>query len=292
MSTKNISRTINEGGRASYAKDRRKEYHSLTRAKTRDWLSKVRQDLSITEDSDHYTNVKNVATKRSLRDFADKTAVVNRWLFRNVNQPWNDVKSKIISMFDTNTVTGHHNAYDHFINNVEYNTTKIALEGFDFFAVNYYAPIFYVDDGILLVRPRQKKPRYYKLNKFDYTEICNFLKGRVIAKIGDHLFWFNIVTKYKYSTTNEPEVRTVFYKQYNEFFIESLLHNVEYVKLNGILCINPDGSAKTKPYSSWNRVSTNHLKQNKMLTSDEEEYIWSLPFDIQKLIFKQFDNFL
>lgn len=103
MSTKNLARTIVEGGRARVQEEIN---HRKTRAERRH----VRQALGQVREADDWEGAAKPLRPREpgFRDFADRLKVAERFLQVNAGWPWNKVYSELCSKVDRRTMKGWH----------------------------------------------------------------------------------------------------------------------------------------------------------------------------------------
>ena len=113
MSTKNLARTIIEGGRTRSNKWDRRNSHAEQRATVRNYMSEV------TLDPDNYDEYDVEPTQHVRKDFDDKLGPIYRWLDRQCGRPWDEVRADIAIEFDTRTTAGRHIVYDHMLNQVQ-----------------------------------------------------------------------------------------------------------------------------------------------------------------------------
>src|SRR5258707_9713776 len=106
MSTKNLARTVIEGGRSRWNKGDRKHKTAAYRAQQRDLLSHI---LTATEIDD--TAIPKPPTR--YRDFRDKLGPPRRWLASQAGRPWNSVRADLFDRFDTRTTPGRHIVFCH-----------------------------------------------------------------------------------------------------------------------------------------------------------------------------------
>ncbi len=112
MSKKNLSRSAIEGGRTGYSKNERYQSHRTERAITREYCGRA------AVDDEYFDHTVIKSRKKVYKSFADKLEPMYRWLRSHVGQPWNDVRSKVHSMFDDRTISGQHILYDHLLSSV------------------------------------------------------------------------------------------------------------------------------------------------------------------------------
>jgi hypothetical protein len=174
MSTKNLARTIIEGGRYRGATWSCRYGNGVRRANTRIALAGV----AAGADADEMV----VRQPQKIgRRFRDKLSASERWLDAQVGRPWNLVRSDLLRTFDTRTTAGRHIVFDHML-------PSVRGEGsFD------WAARFAVDRHGLL--RRLPKVRYWHravpapLPRSE-REIAAWLSGRRVGARGDALFWF------------------------------------------------------------------------------------------------------
>ncbi len=173
MATKNISRTIIEGGRRTGNKNDRYLSNKKQRAKERGHT----HDARTLVDAD---DVK-VAPKRSKvgKSFSDKLAPVYRWLASRSGKNWNKVYSELRETFDTRTIAGAHVVFDHMLSDVTTSLTDVQGE---------FNRFFVDKQGIL--RDRGKRFRYPR-RKPAYTvkEVSDWTQGRRVMDHGTSMFW-------------------------------------------------------------------------------------------------------
>lgn len=109
MSRKNLSRTVIEGGRTFYSSHSRRASHGIARARAREWLAHIADDLEEAEATDP------LPTSRVSKEFHDKLGPAQRWLHAQVGRPWNKVYSDLRARFDARTIAGKHVVDDHML---------------------------------------------------------------------------------------------------------------------------------------------------------------------------------
>jgi hypothetical protein len=152
MSTKNLARTVIEGGRTNHDKYNRRISLREFRINNHRYCHAVHVGAI---DYDAEFEPERVWDYR-FRDeiHADKTRPCDRFLASRAGRPWNDVVSEIVRRFDTNTLPGRHIVYEHLVN-------RVALPDSWRYLAHWwggYAPKFWVDEeGIL---HHNKKERF------------------------------------------------------------------------------------------------------------------------------------
>lgn len=150
MSTKNLARTVIEGGRHGHSKYDRRTGLQDWRAATRRLSRKVTQDPESWDDT--------VPPKRN-REWddvchKDRTNPCDRFLASRAGRPWDKVQAEIFKKFDRRKLAGRHVIYDHLIDRVE--------KAFDPYYIAHPVrfgggPKFWVDEyGILRHNPKAR----------------------------------------------------------------------------------------------------------------------------------------
>jgi hypothetical protein len=112
MSTKNLARTVIEGGRLRGNSWCRRESNAAVRVKAREVLRRAAFGDGLEE-------LVVPRRKKVERAFADKVGPPRRWLERQVGRPWNIVRRELFERFDTRTTAGRHIVFDHMLGWVE-----------------------------------------------------------------------------------------------------------------------------------------------------------------------------
>jgi hypothetical protein len=160
MATKNLARTVLEGGRDTYSK----LYRRLRNRSER----RLRFDLEG-----------DVVRQRSLAGstgFADCLAPLKRWLGSNVGRGWSNVYHEFCERFDERTMKGWH-VRDHLLGML--GAGRFSWDG----------PFLVDDRGILRRRPR---PRWARRNRISHAEKASAMAwaaGRMIIVHGEVAFW-------------------------------------------------------------------------------------------------------
>lgn len=193
MSTKNLARTVIEGGRHKYNKWERRNSHAIERAHLRNYLREVEQDLENYEEYDPEP------LEPVRKDFDDKLGPIYRWLRRQVGRPWDEVRADVSKAFDIRTTAGRHIVFDHMLNSVA--TSPEIHHRYSWIpedpTTSHSDNDYYVDDDGILQKKRYLGRRRYseKVPPFDTKQLANWLGGRVVGMVGNKLFWFVPVGK-------------------------------------------------------------------------------------------------
>ncbi|MBN8612176.1 MAG: hypothetical protein J0L92_16395 [Deltaproteobacteria bacterium] len=110
MSTKDLSRSVIEGGRRRWNTWTRRRSHRVVRAEERVLERRIlaRSADAEVEDVEAWPLVSRVP-----REFFDRLSAPERWLESQVGRSWNRVRSAMLARFDTRTLAGRHIVFDH-----------------------------------------------------------------------------------------------------------------------------------------------------------------------------------
>jgi hypothetical protein len=174
MSTKNLARTVIEGGRAHHNRRDRRNSNGPVRANERD----VSRHLLLSADLDDVVYPRRVTVERW---FHDKLAPAERWLGSQVGRPWNKVRSELFARFDTRTTAGRHILFDHLLSSVS--NGRLPESRADDFSVDRH--------GILrrIVRKRVRQPWKWHLPE-PRSVLADWIAGRRIGERGERAYWF------------------------------------------------------------------------------------------------------
>jgi hypothetical protein len=112
MSTKNLSRTVIEGGRDNFSRWWRRHSNAVHRQATRRASA---AELASPEPGHVLYPRREVV----YRGFSDKLSPAARWLDKQVGRPWNHVRGELMRRFDIRTTAGRHIVFDHLLPAVE-----------------------------------------------------------------------------------------------------------------------------------------------------------------------------
>jgi len=108
MSTKNLARTVIEGGRRYYNRYARRHSNATERS----WERVTSHKLLTASELD---DVIYRPREKVFRDFRDKLGPVERWLRSQSGRPWSKVRSELFARFDIRTTAGRHIVFDHIL---------------------------------------------------------------------------------------------------------------------------------------------------------------------------------
>lgn len=109
MATKNIVKSVLEGGRGSYSKYEKHQSHDEERASIKGYLKRVSQDPESADDDD-YDDIRPVH-----KGFVSKFHPMYRWLEKQVGRKWDDVHSEV---FHIRTTVSRHAIFDYLLSMV------------------------------------------------------------------------------------------------------------------------------------------------------------------------------
>ena len=173
MSTKNLARTVIEGGRAPRNRWERRRSNTLERR--REAQASARLRLAIDPEEISYQPRPKVHA-----EFRDRLGPAWRWLEAQVGRPWNNVQSELIQRFDTRTTAGRHILHDHVLPSVLEPRTR------------FFPPDFDVDERGTLARGRRRKRiRWMHASvAAPSAEDGIWMAARRVGQRGSAYFWF------------------------------------------------------------------------------------------------------
>lgn len=112
MSTKNLAKTVIEGGRYAGNKWDRRHSSAEERVHARAYCKRVAHDPELADEEE-------IEPRQPVyKGFTDKLAPMYRWLDAQVGRPWSEVRSEVFQKFDTRTTAGRHITFDHLLREV------------------------------------------------------------------------------------------------------------------------------------------------------------------------------
>ncbi len=275
MSTKKLSRTVNETGKSNRAKYSRKYSRKSFRAAERAYLDDIRKEPDLVDEIAEPSE-----TQASYGWHGAHIAPVVRWLGSQSGRLWNDVYSDICKQFSKDS-----DAYKTLMGRVEevpdytYGQYKHGLE---YFTKSYYKNTFYVDDnGILRKKEKLKRPSYsYYFHWNRYPHLIKWLDGRIISKVGDNYYWNIIISRY-FAPDNKWRAAISANNLIYQFLVEKLVFNKQTKLLEKV------PTWKEPLYFQYKYI---HSRQSNGLSNIDIKYFESLPELIQKKILKWAPN--
>lgn len=272
MSKKNLSRTAIEGGRTGRSKWNRRNSHNIERASERDYCRRLEVDPDIAYDDEFITE-----KEQAWKDFNDKLNPMFRWLGKQTGRPWDEVLSEIKQKFDTRTTAGRHIVNDHLLRSVqtapEYRSWYYGPEDE---TTSHSQHAFYVDAEGILQKKRYIPRHGSAVPKWDTQDIADWLKGRIVGKVGNKLFWFVPATKNKKYRGYNHEWKTEWkYWQYDYYGRHGL--KFLYLSYDPVYTKDKDGNRVITEYKSvWKEsYGVPTLRQGYALNKEELKY-WNI----------------
>lgn len=173
MSTKNLARTVIEGGRDGYSRFHRRHSNAVERARSH----VIQHQLCLTKDPE---TAFFPPRQPGYIGFADKLGPALRWLRSQVGRPWDKVQSSLFERFDVRTTAGRHIVFDHLLKEVRPEAR--------------YRQRFWISpQGILRYRPYERKrwaasQRRQPLPEPE-TVLLAWLNGRRVVEHGARSYW-------------------------------------------------------------------------------------------------------
>jgi len=173
MSTKNLARTVIEGGRARHNCWERRHSNALARRREARASAQLLTAIEIEE-------VAYRLRPKVYKDFRDKLGPAQRWLEAQAGRPWNKVRSDLVQRFDTRTTAGRHILYDHLLPSVEGGRRQFS------------SPEFTVDRAGILKRKRPRgRPHLARERLAEPTDQERiWIAARRVGLRGSAHFWF------------------------------------------------------------------------------------------------------
>jgi hypothetical protein len=176
MSTKNLARTVIEGGRNRHSRFFRRHSNAVERTRSH---GLERRLCSTADPESAYFPPREAA----YRGFDDKLGPARRWLRSQVGRPWDKVRSDLFTRFDIRTTAGRHIVFDHLLAEVRPSP----------FGSHRYREFWISLHGILRYESFDRKSyaRARRLQSLPEPEstLCAWLAGRRIVEQGARLYW-------------------------------------------------------------------------------------------------------
>ena len=175
MSTKNLARTVIEGGRSNWNRKYRRKLNACDRAREHAAVAKLVRAVDVDDAA-------IPARHKRSRSFDDKLGPARRWLEHQAGRPWNRVRSELVQRFDTRTTAGRHIVFCHLLTWVD--------EGDR--ANTWRAELVVDAHGVLRRLPRDPRrwPAPPAPLPLPAAQLARWLADRRVGARGDILFWF------------------------------------------------------------------------------------------------------
>jgi hypothetical protein len=186
MSTKNLARTVIEGGRHRQNVWQRRRSNSQARTRARELSGLLRDRL----DPDAAVYRKRTPVRQ---EFDDKLRPAQRWLEAQAGRPWDKVRSELFARFDTRTTAGRHIVFDHLLQAVERVPRRFP----------HRDDMFVDRHGLLRKIPCRRKRAAREQPSETQAQIDAWLAGRRVGTRDHSLFWL-LPTQAGYYRQDKP----------------------------------------------------------------------------------------
>jgi len=155
MSTKNLARTVMEGGRAPSSAFERREA-------TRSERHLARASLNMVRSAEEWDEIERPLPLRNRpwKEFADKLMPTKRWLRSHVGLSWDDVRSKLTRRYDRRILKNWHLLDVHLLRDVE----PFGRQAERYAAFRTWG-LYEDENGILCDRPRSTRRHVSKTSE-------------------------------------------------------------------------------------------------------------------------------
>ena len=286
MSTKNLARTVIEGGRTSGYKVDTRERKRAERASSREYLHLV------THDSENAESVPAPKRLRVRKEFADKLSPLWGFLDSRVGQNWSKVRSEMFQRFDTRSTPGRHVLFDHALK--EINDTGDPVNDNIYFRYRRYV----IDSQGRLQKSKHRtsyKSYYEKFETVDWKVVAKWLGVRGIRRCGNRFAWVEPI--------NPPSHVIAHFDQgvgWRASYTHAALMYVAIDRSGSIILDDVPVDAFRHDYRYGHTVTTRFVryekrmrtvylqwKYGKILNTEDERYFCNLPKRAQKTILKE-----
>ena len=178
MTTKNLARTVIEGGRTGYYKAEVHKRSGQERAKSRVFLRALALDPESLDDSPA------PARRPVTPSFDDKLNPIYQFLDTRVGRPWDATRSELFKKFDTRTTPGRHVLFDHLLRSV------CQDPGAPLDAPHRRYTSYFVDTRGVLHKEERRRYRGSGFRWTDLGPVAAWLSGRKVGRAGASFFWF------------------------------------------------------------------------------------------------------
>lgn len=257
MSTKNLARTVIEGGRTGAYKQARDEVNRTERHQVREHLNQCAKDPELYDDGhDPETQAPIDRNYPFDEKFADKLNPAERWLDKRVGKSWNKTYSELRETFDSRTTAGRHILFDHLLRDVGQANDDH----------NRYRDKVVDKNGILREQKFKGSRWHYNYPKdHEWEAATRFLGGRKVGQLlnGD-LYWFEAVGHGVYSMVYDWR---------------TMIHNVSYKDGKIVYVVKQAYSGPTKYVGGF--------RQAKKLTDKERGRFMTLNRKVREEILER-----
>lgn len=185
MSTKRLSRTVIEGGRAYYSTFFRKRTHRVQRRREREYLRTLALSPELADA------IPPPVHERMGRWHYDRLSAAERWLAHHAGRPWREVEGEILATFDTRSIAGRHIVFDHLLPPTWRHTPDGSWR------VNRHFEFRVDADGLLVAEQVKRRPSphrwRWRLEALESgqlsCEAARFTGERRVGLRGPHAYW-------------------------------------------------------------------------------------------------------
>lgn len=275
MSTKNLARTVLEGGRYSSWKHNVNDGVRSERAGARSALRVISRDPEAADDVVVPTREK--MCKRGNQ--TDKLSPVWAFVDSRCGKSWAKVYKEICQKFPVKSLAGYHVVFGHMLKAIKGSGTQEHLYGYFSFEDYFIDP-----QGILRKNKKKRwsKNQRKKVKNWDVHKTMNWLDGHKICKVGDKYYWMD----------HAPEQNLVAIWSHGSVF---------YVVGAGGIPLREPAVGMFEPYrynpskTHWVEAQSRYVypetrawRQGKELRKVDVEYLLSLPEQIRDGLVTQF----
>lgn len=274
MSTKNLSKSVIQGGRSGYFKTEVFARIREERSAERTYLRHVAVDPDYDDE-----NVQPLR-RPAVVDQKDKLNPIYRFLDSRLGRRWDDVRSELFAKFDTRTTPGRHVLFDHLLKSVDEIPRPSGTREEDLAPGRRHSTYFLDAEGLLCKRKgwgfrgRRSYPRWKPV---DWDGITCWLGNRKVGRCGAKFTWF-------VPTTGPNRVRAIYER--NEI-VYARLDEWGSVVRDPIL--HDPNDIRYRRYghpTSAIRLAIVSYRQSRCLDAAEEKYFRDLRPDVQDKLLK------
>lgn len=267
MTTKNLSKTVIEGGRCGHYKAEVSARASEERAANRHFLRSIQDDPESWDD-------RVPPLRRPVQPcFDDKLGPIYSFLDSRVGRSWNKVRSELFQKFDARTTPGRHVLFDHLLKSVC--EDPAAPEN----APHRRYARYFVDAQGRLCKEKPRFNRYRSGPAFNLSSLGAWLAGRKVGRAGASFFWFE---------STGPRVATVV-----EGLSIAYVHADEHGSaIRDPLPEDPSGALVRRvlglgPRTTFRPARGVGFRQTRRLDSGEERFFRALPERVREAVLAQ-----
>ncbi|HEY8096157.1 MAG TPA: hypothetical protein VIE65_08685 [Methylobacter sp.] len=243
MATKNLARTVIEGGRYGSNKFDRRRSNKLVRHQNK-------LAINSREDADFVAHVIRLPVRK---EFRDKLSPLRRFLDANIGQNWKKLYAEIREKFDDRTTAGRHILFDHLLRDINGSGQPTHMYG-----GRIWCRYFIDKNGCLRKHP-ERTIQHKRPGGPSLVSIAHWIGERGIIVNGSKIYW-GISTNYQIEMV-VPKYGILYYKpiQSNQFNSSPFIHEIHF---------RQDSEFTPNDYSFWEKIPASiqeHIKTLKLL---------------------------